>query len=282
MNTMTDAHNHRENSSPSSTKECLPAPSFNAPVYLSSLALLTVSFFSFPYAAAEDLPAPQPYQAEYEARAMGMSTEAYRTLSLEDDGSYFLRHGLDLSILGATLIEVEERSQFQWQSHGVQPTAYAFEQGGIRKRQESVDFDWQNGSVTLQRDENQQVIDAEPGMLDGLSFSAQLSAMVKQFDNEGRLVDVQPESPIRLSFTIVDGRESEVHEYDVLGFEDVETKQGTVNALRVERWREPDSERSTIIWLAADYDYTLAHLEQTESNGTTTTLSLTSIEFSGE
>ncbi len=212
---------------------------------------------------------------------MGMSTEAYRTLSIEDDGSYYLRHGLDLSILGATLIDVEERSYFQWQSRGVQPTEYAFEQGGIRKRQESVDFDWQADSITLRRDDNEQVINAEPGMLDGLSFSAQLTAMVQQFDAQDRLATLD-DSPIRLSFTIVDGRESEVHEYDIVAFEDVETQLGTIPALRIERWREPDSERSTILWLAVDYQYTLARLEQTESNGTTTTLSLTEIEFLNE
>lgn len=232
-------------------------------------------------ARADDLPAPQPYRAEYEASAMGMSTEAYRTLSIEADGSYYLQHGLDLSILGATLVDVEERSHFQWQSSGAQPTEYAFEQGGIRKRQESVNFDWQSDTVILRRDDSEQEIDAEPGMLDGLSFSAQLSAMAQQLDEQGKLASL-PESPIRLSFTIVDGRESEIHEYDIMTFEDVETKQGVMPALRVERWREPDSERSTIIWLAVEYQYTLARLEQTESNGTTTTLSLTEIEFLSE
>lgn len=282
MNTLTDTYNHRKFSHSTPETTCLLSRIITLPVQLPSLALWTVMMTVNPNAWAEELPAPQPYRAEYEARAMGMSTEAYRTLTVEEDGSFFLRHGLSLSILGATLVDVEERSHFQWQSNGAQPIRYAFEQGGIRKRQESVEFDWQNGSVTLQRDENQQVIDAEPGMLDGLSFSAQLSANIQQYEAEGKLADIQPESPIRLSFTIVDGRESEVHEYDVLGFEAVETKQGVVNALRIERWREPDSERSTVIWLAADYHYTLARLEQTESNGTTTTLTLRDIEFAGE
>ncbi|MDF1623718.1 MAG: DUF3108 domain-containing protein [Pseudohongiella nitratireducens] len=249
---------------------------------LFGILFCTASTFAPPvFAQADDLPAPQPYRAEYEARAMSMSTEAYRTLSMEADGSYYLRHGLDLSILGATLIEVEERSYFQWQNSGARPTEYAFEQGGIRKRQESVDFDWQSGTVNLRRDDNEQEIDAEPGMLDGLSFSAQLSAMVQQLDQQGKLASLS-EAPIRLSFTIVDGRESEVHEYDIMAFEEVETTQGTMPALRVERWREPNSERSTILWLAVEYQYTLARLEQTESNGTTTTLSLVEIEFLDE
>lgn len=245
------------------------------------LAGLVSSLFLSASVYAAELPAPQPYRAEYKARAMGMSTEAYRTLSLEADGSYFLRHGLDLSILGATLIEVEERSQFRWIDTGAQPVSYGFEQSGLRKREESVEFDWQSATVNLRRDEREQTIDAEPGMLDGLSFSAQLSAMVQQLEQEGKLASIAG-SPLRLSFNIVDGRESEIHEYDIIGFEDVETEQGVLPALRVERWREPDSERSTVIWLAVDHRYTLARLEQTESNGTTTTLVLSNIEFNSQ
>lgn len=254
-----------------------PKPDRPAILLISLLSLLVL----VSHASAAELPAPQPYQAEYKARAMGMSTEAYRSLTKESDGSYFLRHGLDLSVLGATLIEVEERSHFHWSDGGAQPSQYAFEQSGLRKRRESVDFDWQTGTAVLRRDENEQTIPAEPGMLDGLSFSAQLSARVQSLYEEGKLATLE-ETPLRLSFHIVDGRDSDVHEYDIIGFEEVETELATLSALRVERWREPDSERSTIIWLAVDYQYTLARLEQTESNGTTTTLSLTAIEFPEE
>ena len=42
--------------------------------------------------AQAPLPAPTPYTAEYRARSMGLSTDAYRELRQLENGNYNLRH----------------------------------------------------------------------------------------------------------------------------------------------------------------------------------------------
>ena len=50
--------------------------------------------------------------------------------------------------------------------------------------------------------------------------------------------------------------------------ESVETMVGTVDAIKVERVRDPtQSKRITILWFAKDWDYLLVRLQQVEKDG---------------
>lgn len=223
------------------------------------------------------LPPPRPYQAEYQARASGMRTSAYRRLSRTADNHYEISHGLSLRMLRANVVTVNETSQFSWHADGALAHRYQFEQSGVRRRKEQVEFDWANHTALMTRDGEQNQADLEPGALDNLSFSVHMSALLVHAQQGGDS-DAFAEGAL-YSFTIVDGREVDEQTYRVLGEETLSTPQGELHTLKAERVRDTDSRRSTVLWLAKDYDYVLVRLEQSESNGSRTELVLQSISM---
>ena len=227
------------------------------------------------HAAATALRAPTPYEATYQARARGMRTDAYRYLRATDDEIFEVSHGLSVSILGANLITVQETSQFRWADHGAMPLWYTFDQSGVRRRHEHVTFDWSSDRATVETDSGEYETAIHAGVLDNLSFSAQMSAELYSRGEPG----AQPLAVDQvLTFQIIDGDEVDVHDYRIVSYETIETLVGELDTVRLARVREPDSSRSTEIWLASDHEFVLARLVQIESSGSRTELLLKSLE----
>jgi hypothetical protein len=224
-------------------------------------------------------PAPSTYEAEYEARAMGMRSDAYRRLERTADNEFSLSHGLSVSVLGANMITVEEKSRFSWDEEGVVPLIYQYRQTGVRRRDENVSFDWtpadsDQARATMIRDGREQTQDINKATLDDLSFSAQISA------------DLMHKPELRtagtmLSYEILDARRLDTHEYRVLGEERISTPAGELDTIKLERVRDSDSGRTTIIWLGVEQQFTLAKLSQTEGGGSAMELSLKRINWTG-
>jgi hypothetical protein len=54
----------------------------------------------------------------------------------------------------------------------------------------------------------------------------------------------------------------------VLGTEKVATQAGQVDAVKVERVRDPtQNQRTTVLWFAKDWNYLLVRLQQVEKDG---------------
>lgn len=216
-------------------------------------------------------PAPVAYEALYEARAMGMRSTAYRRLEQAANGEFTLQHGLSASVLGATLISVEESSRFRWDENGAVPLEYHYKQGGVRRRDERVQFDQEQRSAQMSRENREQTLTLEGLVLDDLSFSAQLSADLLA-DPALHAADTL------LSYQILDARRLDTHEYRVLGSETISTGAGELDTLKLERVRDAGSDRSTILWLAPANRFTLAKLVQVE-NGSNMELTLKEITW---
>lgn len=215
--------------------------------------------------------APTPYEARYEARAMGMRTSAWRTLALSND-VYQLDHGLAVSVLGANLITVNERTEFNWKEQQAVPLQYHYKQSGVRRRDERVTFNWPQQSATMNRDGNEQTQTLEAGFQDNLSFSAQMSADLLN-KPEMRAPDTI------LSYQILDARRLEIQDYKVIGEERISTPAGELDTIKLERIRDSDSGRSTVIWLSVQHQYILAKLLQVESSGSEMALTLESVTW---
>lgn len=219
-----------------------------------------------------DQPPPNPYTARYEARAMGMRTSAYRTLEAVDNNRFRLNHGLSVSVLGANLITVNESTEFLWQSQGAVPQQYHYQQSGVRRRDEQVDFDWAQSVAAIKRDDREQTQALNASMQDNLSFSAQMSA---DFLNQP---DLRATDSL-LTYQILDARRLEHHQYRVIGEERISTPMGELDTLKLERVRDSDSSRSTVIWLSTQHQFILAKFLQNESGGSDMELTLESIEW---
>jgi len=236
------------------------------------IVLPTLFWAAVPAHAADQPLAPLPYTASYEARAMGMRTSAYRTLELADNNHFRLNHGLSVKALGANLITVNESTEFLWQAQSAVPLQYLYQQSGVRRRDEQVAFDWQQLTAAMNRDGSEQTLTLESGMQDNLSFSAQMSAdLLNQPDL--RATDTL------LTYQILDARRLEHHEYRVVGEERISTPAGELDTIKLERVRDSDSSRSTVIWLSTQHQFILAKFLQKESGGSDMELTLESIEW---
>lgn len=216
--------------------------------------------------------APRPYDAEYHARSHGMSATATRSLSLGDNSLYQLQQGLSVSVLGATLISIRETSQFHWQENQAIPSAYRYRQRGFGGRREHLDFDRDHNTMIHTRDGREQIVELTGIVLDPLGFSVQLSMDVKLAIQEGT-------GRQEFEYDIADGHRVVSHLYRITGEDTLDTEAGELATIVLERVRDPDSPRTTVIWLARDHDYILARLEQVSSSGARTELRLTDIHW---
>jgi hypothetical protein len=213
---------------------------------------------------------PAIYEAEYRAKAAGLSSTAVRKLEFLGEDRYLLSQSMTVRVLGAKLGEIRETSQFSYQDNILAPEIYRYAQSGISKRNEQVSFDWDRGiALSSEQDEQWQLAIAR-GIVDKLSFQLRLRQALAQ----GETTEVE----IRM----VDTDEVETHLYRVTGTEAVETELGLFDCLRVERIREPDSERRTTFWLARDWDLLLVKFEQSSGSGSETELLLEQAVLAGQ
>ncbi len=222
-----------------------------------------------------------PYEAEYEARSRGLTSTAYRVMQqsqTDDDtrvGTYRLTQGLSVRVLGANLITIEESSNFAQAGTSLLAGAYRYEQTGISRRHEHIRFDWQDRLAHVSTRDGEQTHELPDGALDQLAFTAQMRLDVQiALERDSGRSD--------FTYTIMDEHGTDEHLYRLQGKETLETPFGVLETLRLERIREPDSPRTTTVWLAPEAGYIMARLLQTEENGPDTELLLSSLTWTGD
>ena len=216
---------------------------------------------------------PILYRAEYQAKASGLKATAYRTLERLEEHQFRLSNSMSVSILGATIGEVVERSEFSIHDGSVRPSRYTYEQTGLGRRSEQVLFDWEEASAETRNDKKTENVAIFDGVMDQLSFTAQLSLDLSVLPAEQLVEDKD------FIYQIVDGDEIDEHRYVITGRESIATPAGAVPTIRLERIRASESRRTTTFWLAENQDFLLVRLEQTDSSGDATELLLQSVSI---
>ncbi|CAN7650908.1 DUF3108 domain-containing protein [Pseudomonas solani] len=211
--------------------------------------LLLLALFTLPVTAAELKPFEASYTADW--KTMPISGTAGRSLKKLDDGRWQL--DFEASMLVASLTET---SVFRLENNAFLPQTYRFNRSGLGKsKQIELDFDWSQKQV-IGSDRGDQVrVPLNRGLVDKSTYQ-----LVLQHD-----VAAGKKS---MSYQVIDGDEVETYDFRVLGEEKVETKAGTVDAIKVERVRDPtQSNRKTTLWFAKDWGYLLVRLNQVEKDG---------------
>ena len=211
--------------------------------------LLCLSLISLPTLAFE----LQPFTASYTAdwKQLPISGSAERNLKALDNGRWEL--DFEASMLVASLSEV---SVFTLEKDTFLPVSYRFSRGGMGKSKDiEMDFDWQQKQV-MGTDRDQSIhIPLNRGMLDKSTYQLALQHDVAA-------------GKTSMSYQVVDGDEVDTFDFRVLGEERVRTKAGLIDAIKVERVRDPTkSNRKTVLWFAKDWDYLLVRLHQVEKDG---------------
>ena len=231
------------------------------------LLILSVAMWSGLPALARQ---PSSYQAVYQARASGLSARAERSLEQTAEGEFLLSQHMEVRILGARLGAVEESSRFLVLDDRIRPDSYSYRQSGISRRNQNVQFNWEQEVATSSEDDESWQVPLTDGVVDKLSFQL----LLRQ-----RLSDP---GVTELEIRMVDKDEVETHLYRVTGTEVIDTGLGRLDTLKVERIRRPGSERHTTFWLARDWDLLLVKFEQTSGSGSDTELLLEQATLAGQ
>ncbi|GGH88616.1 dehydrogenase [Pseudomonas fluvialis] len=212
-------------------------------------AVLLLSLLALPVAALE----LKPYTASYTAdwKQLPVSGSAERSLQAQADGSWQLSFEASMLLAGLT-----ERSRLRVQGEQLQPLDYQFSRHGLGKsKQIEHRFDWEAKQVVGSDRGDAVRLPLNRGLLDKSTYQLQL-----QYDVAA--------GKKALSYQVVDGDEIETYDFRILGEERVRTKAGLLDAIKVERVRDPtQSQRKTTLWFAKDWDYLLVRLHQVEKDG---------------
>ncbi|WP_027909658.1 DUF3108 domain-containing protein [Pseudomonas sp. URMO17WK12:I4] len=211
--------------------------------------MLALALFSLPALAAE----PKPFSASYTAdwKQVPVSGSAERSLQKLDDGRWQLVFKASMLVAGLT-----EQSTFSVDGDTFLPHTYKFERSGLGKSKDvEFDFDWTQKQVIGNDRGNPVRFPLNRGMQDKSTYQLALQHDVAAGEKS-------------MSYQVVDGDEIETYDFRVLGEEVVRTAAGLIDAIKVERVRDPtQSSRKTILWFAKDWDYLLVRLHQVEKDG---------------
>ena len=212
--------------------------------------LFACALLTLPFAQAADL---QPFSASYTAdwKQLPMSGTAERSLVKEANGVWKLSFKASMMIAS-----LSEESTLTLDKDTLLPQSYHFERGGLGKAKKAdLDFDWNSKMVTGTDRGDAVKIPLNRGMVDKSTYQLALQHDVAA----GKKT---------MSYQVVDDGEVDTYDFRVLGSEKVETKAGKIDAIKVERVRDPtQSKRITVLWFAKDWDYLLVRLQQVETDG---------------
>ncbi|MBF6623561.1 MAG: dehydrogenase [Pseudomonadales bacterium 32-61-5] len=211
--------------------------------------LLALAVLALP-ASALDL---KPFSATYTAdwKQVPVSGTAQRSLEKIDDSVW--RLDFEASMLVASF---NERSTFTLEGETFLPQSYRLKRSGLGKGKTiKHNFDWDAKQVVGEDRGDEVKLPLNRGLLDKSTYQIALQHAVAAGEKS-------------MSYQVVDGDEIETYDFRVLGEEQVSTKAGKVDAIKVERVRDPtQSKRQTILWFATDWDYLLVRLHQIEKDG---------------
>jgi hypothetical protein len=180
-----------------------------------------------------------------------MSGTAERSLEKTSDGKWKLSFKASMMIAS-----LSEESTLTLDKDTLLPESYHFERGGLGKAKKSdLDFDWNTKMITGTDRGDAVKVPLNRGMLDKSSYQLALQHDVAAGKKS-------------MSYQVVDGSEVDTYDFRVLGAEKVDTKAGKIDAIKVERVRDPtQNKRITVMWFAKDWDYLLVRLQQVETDG---------------
>jgi hypothetical protein len=211
--------------------------------------LFALSLICLPALAAELKPFSASYTADW--KQLPVSGSAERSLQALDNGVWKLNFEASMLVAGLT-----EESTLRLDKDVFLPQTYLYERNGLGKGKKiEYDFDWSAKQV-IGSDRGTPVrLPLNRGLLDKSTYQLAL-----QHDVAAGIKS--------MSYQVVDGEDVETYDFRVLGEEAVRTKAGLIDAIKVERVRDPTkSSRKTILWFAKDWDFLLVRLHQVETDG---------------
>lgn len=200
----------------------------------------------------------EAFVAHYEARKLGMKLGILR-LHLTKIGpqSYkFEAHSQTAGLLSLfNKDKIIERSYWQWHQQQVRPMKYWFSQTGRKKRQISVQFQWENQTAVKNVNGNIETLPFQQAVHDRLSYQIALMNAL----NRGQT---------QFEYPVMERKGFKIYAFNVLKVETLSTALGKLETIKIERVRKKsNNKRSTVFWCAKILAYLPVRIQHTEKNG---------------
>jgi hypothetical protein len=214
---------------------------------------------------ASGTPGLTPFEASFSAsieQGITLNGSAKRILSDQNNGVWLYRTSVK-----SFIANIEESVILKWQGGQVIPLRYRYKLSGllIRDREETIDFDWEQNLATGRYKDKAFEVALNPGVLDPLGYQLQLHQDIKAGKRE-------------MEYRYVRHGRLDTDKFAVINEGLIETPQGEMNALTVEKLRDENAKRETLMWFAPNFDHMLVQLLQTEPDGNRYELNLKSIK----
>lgn len=212
-------------------------------------------------AIAQDAPLPA-YEAQYSVQRNGKELGS-STISLSPQGEgwrYQVVVAGERGMASLVGLRIEQQMDFSWHDGGPRPTRSHYRQRAtLGNREVSVDYDWAGGRYRLVDRKGEHGHALPAGTVDrygsAVAVAAKLAAGERDFTLQVAHADgVRP------------------WRFRVTGEEAVTTPAGPVQAVRVERIREGDSDRETISWHDPARAHVAVRMRQDEDGDSTETV----------
>ncbi len=190
------------------------------------------------------------YTAKIE-KGLSLKGTAIRELKQLDNKQW--RYSFDVD---SRIADIRESVTFDWQAESLQPHLYSYELSGffIRDRNQRITFEKDSLQVNGRHDKHTWQLEAPADALDRLGYQLQL------------MLDIQS-GKTEMSYQVIHKGRIEQESFRVVREETIETALGKMNSIVVEKVREADSKRQTLLWFAKDYAFLLLKMYQVEKDG---------------
>jgi uncharacterized protein YxeA len=239
------------------------SPRYRKASRLRYVALLSVACHvpdAFSADAIAKTTTPTPFIAQYKATYNGSEFEDIVSRKLErlPDGTY--RHSYSADHL---LYFLHEESQLELKGCNVQPLHYISRRGNVfRKREKSIDFDWNQRTASYNDEGKKGEFKLVADTVDPMSVYLRIACQITS--------DLQV-----LTFPETDDDNVEMREYRTLGAETIETPDGKLDTIRIERVHK-NKKRQTYLWLMTSNPVVVVRVRQKDTDGSVYSLDLTS------
>ena len=214
---------------------------------------------------------PVLYRAVYKADYKGLpvSAKGIRELSRSDDGTYTLS-----STATSFFTKIVEVSKFKLVDEQVVPVEYQYHRSGIGKKRDAIlSFDWENSKVLNNVQSKPWEMSIPEGTLDKLLYQLKMREDLVAARNEGLPWPT-------LDYQVADGGRLKKYQFEITGEEEIDTPVGKIKTIKAERVGNRRN-RTTIFWLAPEYDFLLVRFQQYEEDGKGFELLLKEARFDG-
>ncbi|SHF97278.1 Protein of unknown function [Microbulbifer donghaiensis] len=206
----------------------------------------------------------QPFSATYSASFNGIGVTAKRELSGRSN-NWRLDFNAD-----SLFAKISEYSRFGSKDGQLIPHHYEYHKTGLGRDKHTVlNFEPTQNRVVNVSDKKRTLENAPKDIQDKVSYQLQLALDVANNKED-------------LTYQVADGRKIREYKFAITGKERLSTPLGPIETIKVERIREGDSDRETIIWFAPEWNYALVKLMQQEEDGKTYQISLTKLSIDGK